>query len=146
MPPYGELAPSCGTSASTIPNSTAHATNRTANSSFVLGLVTLRAQPWRPPSATIAERMKMYTNPPAIAVAARRITKLFGKSWNQMVKIVTRASLGRVGISWMGRSRPPVDASRERSGGGVAACVARGPALPSVSVTRYSRRAGSCTP
>ena len=99
MPPYGELAPSCGTSCSPIPNTTAQATNRIANSSFELGPVIRRAQPWRPPSATIADLAKMNTNSAAIADAARKMTRLFGKSWNQIVKIVTRASLGR----WDGR-------------------------------------------
>ena len=48
-------------------------------------------------AATIAERANVNTNRPAIAAAARRMTRLFGKSWNQMVKIVTRAPLGRLG-------------------------------------------------
>ena len=37
MPPYGELAPSCGTSWSPIPNTIAHRTISAANSSFVFG-------------------------------------------------------------------------------------------------------------
>ena len=56
---------------------------------LALGPVIRFTQPWRPPSATMADFAKMKMNAAEIAEAASRITKLFGKFWNQIVKIVT---------------------------------------------------------
>ena len=44
IPPYGELAPVCGTSWSPIPNTTAQPMNRNVNRNFAFGLVIARAQ------------------------------------------------------------------------------------------------------
>ncbi len=44
IPPYGELAPVCGTSWSPIPNTTAQPMNRNVNRNFAFGLVIRRAQ------------------------------------------------------------------------------------------------------
>ena len=55
IPPYGELAPWCGTSCSPTPKTSAQPMNRNPNRNFAFGLVTLRTQR-EPPSAVIAER------------------------------------------------------------------------------------------
>jgi hypothetical protein len=68
IPPYGELAPSWGTSWSPIPNTTAQATNRKANTNFVVGRVINRPIP-DGPSDDIAARSMIRSIPTVIAVA-----------------------------------------------------------------------------
>ena len=86
--------------------------NRIVNRILALGPVTRLTQPWRPPSATIADLAKMKMNAAAIADAAIRITKLFGKFWNQIVKIVTREPRRGWRVATAGQVDWPIDPSR----------------------------------
>src|SRR5512135_592635 len=87
-PPYGELAPSCGTSCRPTPNTTAHSRNSRPKNHLPFGPVIRRVQPDRP-SATAPAFWKMTTNRIATAAEPNRIGRLLGKSWNHSVKIVT---------------------------------------------------------
>src|SRR3954453_23778947 len=88
-----------------MPNTRHHAITRTPNSSFALGPVMRRAQALRPPSATSADRRKVTTKAAATNEATRKMNRLFGKSWNQIVKIVTREILRRGGSHGATRCR-----------------------------------------
>src|SRR3954465_4891131 len=110
-----------------MPNTRHHTITRTPNSSFALGPVIRRAHPCRPPSATSDERRNVTTKAAATDAATRKMNMLFGKSWNQIVKIVTRGILRRGGsigaaAAWRGQTilaegrRGPVRASALPSG------------------------------